>query len=182
MIAYSRPLDSFSGVLLIYHHQQAKPHLFLMEKVEVNSVSSSFSTPEDYSDTVVPHFQVSSDLVFGRASASPPGISFPIPPSYQINAPSNHSNRDVVLTLLHTFSHGQPVANIGGQEHIDAFEFGAIRRLWQEIKNRIELTYGEVEFRHKKMQANHHQVLGTDNTTPSSSFSKDHSPTKAFRT
>lgn len=151
ILAFSRPLDNKGRVLIAYRHQHAKPHLYVMDSVEHEAVSSGFLTPDDLSETFVPHYQATTQTVFGRKSESPP----PRP----TNSPwplKNHvaCNRDVVLSLLKTWNGDKPLAGIPerDQKHIKNFVFKQVRCMWQEVKGRIALTQLELANRKKMVE------------------------------
>ena len=135
VFAWTRPLIDLSRVLLFYPHQHAMAIMCHATAAERESVCLSFPTPNDLSETYLPHRMNTTISVFGRSSEQSPTTS-----ASQMALPVG--NVQVVLALLILWNKDCALT-LPGPVNSRLFqkwekEWGSVKFLWQELHSRIK--------------------------------------------
>ncbi|KAK4938458.1 hypothetical protein LTR10_021086 [Elasticomyces elasticus] len=102
IIAYSRPLEDQSRVILVYPNHHSAPFLWPVDIAESTPCCTSFPTPNDLSETHLLHWQVGGP-VFGRESVLNADTKKWDQVTQYLQGPVP-GNRDVVVCLLHIWN------------------------------------------------------------------------------
>jgi len=129
-----------SQVILLYANHHSNPSICLADAAQHPTNCTAFPTPNDVSETILPHFQRTLSAVFGRVPVQTASVlvNKRIPSLLQSTV---SCNRDVVLSLLHLWdassAKGLQRTNRSIRELDPYGMFGSTKYLWQEIENKM---------------------------------------------
>ncbi|KAI1618729.1 hypothetical protein EDD36DRAFT_40156 [Exophiala viscosa] len=143
IIAYSRPLEDQSRVVLLYPNHHSPPFLWPEAIAESPQCCTSFPTPNDLSETYLLHWQVGGP-VFARESVLVADTKKWDQVTQYLQAPVPN-NREVVVCLLHVWNKCHGCVNIPStvtQKQTCTENWGGVfedvKDRWSDLEKRID--------------------------------------------